>query len=190
MSCGNNGSVLIELIVATTLISLAGSAFHSGLSHAVRVQKTLYQWDIEDADIRFFWLAATGDLRNAAVLKKHPFRGKKEKIEFPSSDESVNVRSIVYEKKGDRLIRTQTPLPGPFRKGPVNEEIMISSLESFKIEFAYLDSDEHLVYKPEWPEEPYFGLPKAIKISFKKKDSQRWYSKLISIPQGKWGHES
>jgi hypothetical protein len=37
-------------------------------------------------------------------------------------------------------------------------------------------------------QEPYFGIPKAVRMEVKIKGSEKMFTRLIHIPQGRWGH--
>jgi hypothetical protein len=56
--------------------------------------------------------------------------------------------------------------------------------EKIEFQYAYLDEDERLVFKSNWPEEPYMGIPRAIKMNIKLKNKEAIFSRLVSLPQG------
>ena len=91
-----------------------------------------------------------------------------------------------YFVKDSCLFRSETALPEKFAKDCPAEKTLLKSIERIRFQYAYLDEEE-LVFKTVWAEEPYFGIPIALKMDIKLKNGERTFSKLVSIPQGRWG---
>ncbi len=182
------GYILLEVLVASTLLSLAGSSFYAGLSQAVKMERAVRTMDALYDPFKILWMRSTKDLRNMVPLRDHRFKGDEDEMEFPMLGEALQLFSIQYFVKDGNLIRTQEDLPKKFVKDSPVESVFLKNIEWARFEYAYLDEEERLVFKPEWPEEPYFGLPKAVKMTVKLKNGGKVFSRLISVPQGRWGH--
>jgi len=182
------GYILLEVLVASTLLSLAGSSFYSGLSQAIRMERAVRAMDALYDPIKFLWMRSTKDLRNMVSLRDHRFKGEEDEMEFPVLGEASRLSFIRYFVKDRSLVRTQENLPHNFVKDSPAESILLKNIESIRFEYAYLDQEERLVFKSEWREEPYFGLPRAVKMTLKLKSEGKVFSRLISVPHGRWGH--
>ena len=178
----------MEVLVASTLLTLAGSSVYSGFSQAVRIERTIRTADSLYDPLKFFWMRTEKDLRNMVSLRGYRFLGKQDEMIFPFLGEASQLFNIRYFVKNGDLLRTEEKLPSAFVKKSPNTNIFLKGVESVRFEYAYLDEEERLVFKPIWMEEPYFGIPKAIRITVKMRISEKYFSRLISVPQGRWGH--
>lgn len=184
-----NGFLMVEVLVATALLSLAGSSVYAALSQALKVSKSIHETDALHGPFKILWISAAKDLRNAVPLRDYPFMGKQDEVAFPVFTEASGLSCVRYfVKKGD-LIKQRRKLPEKFVKERAAEEALVKGVEKLRFEYAYLDGEERLSFKPVWLEEPYFGIPKAVKVEIKLKNNGKVFSRLISIPQGRWGHE-
>ena len=182
------GYILIELLVAATLLSFAGGSLYSGFSQAVKIERKIRTEDALYDPVKIFWMKAEKDLRNAVSLRGYRFSGKQDEMIFPLLGEAERLSEIRYFIKDADLLRAEEVLPNKFVKGSQAIGILLKGVESVGFEYAYLDEEERLEFKPIWMEEPYFGIPKAIQITVKMKNSEKVFSRLISVPQGRWGH--
>ena len=182
------GFVLIELLVASTLLSIAGAGLYGGLSQAVKMDTSIKNASALYDPLKILWLRADKDLRNTLTLRDYKFIGKQDEMAFPILNESGQILYIHYLVKQGELLRTEEKLPEKFVKEPLKESVLLKNIDRIKFEYVYLDEEERLILKPIWIEEPYFGIPKAVRVEVKLKNSQKVFSRLISIPQGRWGH--
>ena len=182
------GFVLIELLVASTLLSIAGAGLYGGLSQAVKIDTNIKNTSALYDPIKILWLRADKDLRNTLTLRDYKFVGKQDEMAFPILNESGQILRVHYFVKQGELLRTEEKLPEKFVKEPLKESVLLKNVDRIKFEYVYLDEEERLILKPIWIEEPYFGIPKAVRVEVKLKNSQKVFSRLISIPQGRWGH--
>jgi len=183
------GFVLMEVLVATTLLSLAGSGLYSGLTQAVKIQRMIRETDSLHDPFKILWMRAGKDLRNMISIRNYRFIGKQDEMAFPISSGYSQLSIVRYFTEDGKLLRSEKKLPEALVKAPPAENIFLENVETVRFEYAYLDAEDRLLFKPIWMEEPYFGLPKAVRITAKPKNSQKVFSRLFSIPQGRWGHE-
>ena len=182
------GFILIELLVATSLMSIAGAGLYNGFSQAMKMDKAIHNTDVLYDSFKILWLQADKDLRNALSLRDYKFVGKQDEMSFPILNQSDQILRIRYFLKEKDLLRSEEALPGRFVKETLRQDVLLKGVERVKFEYAYLDEEERLVLKPIWVEEPYFGIPKAVRMEIKLKSNPKIFSRLISIPQGRWGH--
>ena len=182
------GFILIELLVASALMSIAGTGLYTGLSQAVKMGRMIKSTSALYDPFKILWLRASRDLRNTVSLRDYKFMGKQDEMTFAILNESNQISLIHYFTKEGNLLRSEEKLPERFVKEPLRPSIYLKGIERIKFEYAYLDEEERLVLKPIWMEEPYFGIPKAVRMEVKLKNSPNVFSRLIPIPQGRWGH--
>ncbi len=182
------GFILVELLVASALMSIAGAGLYTGMSQALKIDRTVKTASALHDPFKILWLRANKDLRNVISLRDYKFIGKQDETIFATLSESNQISRIHYFVKDKNLLRSEEKLPERFVKEMIHRNVYLKDVEKIKFEYAYLDEDERLVFKPIWMEEPYFGIPKAVRMEIKLKDSAKVFSRLISIPQGKWGH--
>lgn len=188
------GWVLLELLTATILFSLAGTGLTTGFLQGIKAHQRIGESFKTYDPLRLFFFELDRDLRNSVSLKEFPFQGKKEAIEFPTlrieeTKEDKRERKLLlvrYFLKEDSLLRTQTELTQKLEKEKPKEKILMKNLRSFSFEFPYEDPEENLLSEPFWPEEPYFGIPRGVKVSFTLKKGLS-FEKRVSLPQGRVG---
>ena len=118
-------------------------------------------------------------------LRGYPFQGKQDEMVFATR--TTGLFQVRYFLKRGNLTYTEKTLPETGSRSSPEEKILVKEVESIRFEYAYLDEEERLVFKPVWLEEPYFGIPRAVKIEVKLKEGGGNFSRLIAIPQGSWG---
>ena len=189
------GYLLIELLVASTLLSLAGSGLYTGLSQGLKIERMIRKQDTLYGPLRICWLKVEKDLRNTVSLKDYPVLAKQDEMFFPAGLIEKNKTSVQlyllhihYFLKDGNLIRSEEKLPKAFVHEDPARRVLLKNVESVRFQYAYLDEKEQLVFKSFWLEELYFGIPKAIKIEIKFKEESKSFTRIIAIPQGRWGH--
>ena len=181
------GYFLMEALVASALLSLASAGIFTGWMQAVKIERNVRETNALYDPFKILWMRASKDLRNTVSLREFLFVGKQEEAIFPVHGPS-GVSLIRYFMKDGQLFRSERALPEKLVRERPHEEVLMKGIEHLKFEYMYLDEEERAVFKPIWMEEPYFGIPKAIKIQIQLKNSAKLFSKLVSIPQGQWGH--
>lgn len=195
MNIHKKGFILIEVLAAGLLLSLAGSGLYAGLTGAVRTHRAIRESNAVYDPLRILWMKTEKDLRNAVVLREYRFRGGQDEIHFPvvrlekeAGERAFQILLVHYFMKDGNLMRGEEKLPKSFVREPPFEKIVLKGIERIRFQYAYLDENEEPVFKPFWLEEPYFGIPKAVTIEMKLKKHPKTFSRLIPIPQGRWGH--
>ena len=182
------GYVLVEVLLAVSLLMIAGAGVTAGLAQGIRAERKIRKIDALYDPFKFLWLGAAKDLRNALALRDCKFAGEADRIEF-ATYANARLARVRYFTEGDRLVRSEEGLPEKFVKERPARQVLLTGVEKVEFQFAYLDEETGLVFKSVWPDEPYWGIPKAVKLNVKLKDNPKVFSRLIPIPQGRWGHE-
>ena len=183
------GFVLVELLVALTLLSLAGTGMWLGFMQCLHAQQRIESNHRSQDPVRIFFLRLEKDLRNAVYLKDHKFHGNKESISFPVLQQGEGGRKLLkvsYYKKNQSVVRSVQRLSSQLVKEHPKEVVLIDSVSRFEFAFPYANADERVEYQGFWFEEPYFGIPRSVEIKIT--GNANAFDKLVSIPQGKWGH--
>jgi len=183
------GFVFVELLVTLVLTSAAGMVliptFVGSLKAYERVQAN---YRAEDP-MRFLYWRLEKDLRNVVSLRDFPFEGKKDSIEFPTlravqaenGEIEKKLYLVKYEIKADTLIRVQKELRIGLKESEAKEKILLRGLEKMTFLFPYKQPKHGFTFEDFWLGEPYEGIPIAVKIVTEHQ------SKMVSIPQGRWG---
>ena len=182
------GYALIEVLVASVLLSVAGTGLYSGLIQGIKAEQTIRQSNAVYGPLRIAWFKTFKDLRNAVTLRDYKFTGKQDEVSFPILGDSNKLYQVRYFWKEGNLIRTEKEIPEAFVSQGETERTVLKDIERLQFQYAYLDAEEKLVFQPFYIEEPYFGIPKAVKIEIKLRKSEKTFSRLIAIPQGRWAH--
>lgn len=190
------GYVLVEVLVAGVLFSMAGSALCAGLIQGVKAEQTIRKsWKTYDP-LRVLWIRMEKDLRSSIVLRGHPFKGKRDELSFPALRTETDsfgrkiyrLSEIRYFIKNESLIRSEQPLSTKLVKEEPKEKIVLREMKAAKFLYSYLDAEEKIEFKDFWLEAPYYGIPRAVKIETETSNSGVLITKLIALPQGRWGH--
>jgi hypothetical protein len=190
------GYVLVEVLVAGVLFSMAGSALCAGLIQGVKAEQIIRKsWKTYDP-LRVLWIRLEKDLRSSIVLRSYPFKGSQDELSFPVlkietdsfGGKIYRLSEIRYFIKDGILIRSEQPLSTKLVKEEPKENIVLREAKTAKFLYSYLDAEEKIEFKNFWLEAPYYGIPRAVKIETETSDSGVLITKLIALPQGKWGH--
>lgn len=181
------GFLLAEVLVAASLLSIAGAGLYAGFSQAAKIKTAVYGADALYSPVKFLWMRAAKDLRNSVTLREHRFIAKQEEMLFPVLTAQGGLRLIRYFYKKGSFVRSELALPEKFVAEDAREMVLIEGVQNLRFEYAYLDEEDKLLFRPLWMEEPYLGIPKAVRIELKMKKNGRVFSRIIPIPQGVWG---
>ncbi len=186
------GYVLLEVLVASVILSLAGSELCSGIIQAIKVEKKIHEMNAAYDPFRVVCVRVENDLRNAADLRRFPFKGKENEIELPvlisevkQETQDPEIWQVRYFLKGNDLVRSEQSI-NTGNSGNDSRPVL-KQIKSLHFSFAYLDEHENSVFRPVWSDSPYFGIPKAVILDIELKNGGQKFQKLIEIPQGKWG---
>lgn len=186
------GYVFIEVLVASALLSLAGTGLYAGLMQGLKAERVIRGISQTNLPLRIFWKRLEKDLRNSVSLRDTVYVGKKDEMSFPVAVKRLDkgksyleLRKIRYFVKDGVLKRRDEELSTRLAKEKPNERVVLKSARELEFQYAYLDEKEKLLFRPFWLEEPYFGIPIAVKVEVKL--NGREYSKLVSVPHGRWG---
>ena len=186
------GFFLLEMLAALLLVSLAAGGLAVGFVQILKCQKRIEGSFKNDDQLRILSLRLEKDARNAVYAAGHPFRGKKQEISFPAFENVASAPKLVmvrYFFKDHELIRSIRELSPKLEKPEAVERIVLKNIRTLEFKFPYLGKEDEIAYESFWPEEPYYGVPRVIRLDLMPDDGGRpLFSKLISIPQGKWGH--
>lgn len=189
------GYLLMEMLVASVLISMAGSGLYVGYLQGVKADRQVSESSKAFDPLRSSWMRMEHDLRNAAVLREHPFVGKKDEMAFPvlmtemSRDEKkiFKLFLIRYQLVNGSLVRSEQELSASLAQPEIKKRILLKEVKELSFSYSFLDDKEKIVYENFWLEKPYFGIPRAVKVRVQTGNLPD-VSKLIAIPQGRWGH--
>ncbi len=190
------GYILIELLVAVMLFSVAATGLYTSSYQGLRTDKKIRESFQRYDPLRTAFMQLDHDLRRSIALPGLPFKGSRDAIEFPAAVEEKNNRQdeetrmylIRYFKKGDALFRSQQAIGDPDTKP--EERAVLAPLTGVEFFFAYQSSEEKAEFRNFWLEEPYEGLPRYVKIHVEREvfGEKTSLDKWVSIPHGQWGH--
>lgn len=188
---GSRGFLLVELLTAAALFSIAGSSLYTGFVEGVRCYNRIEESRIAYSGPKIFFMRLEEDLRNMAALEKYPFQGGKEEIRFPAylpgAGEGTGFRlvEVRYFLRAGRLIRSEEELGAKLNEGSSFEKTVLSNVEEALFEFPYEDEKGARTFEDFWVEEPYAGLPRAVRLTLKTGGLE--LQKLVSVPHGAFG---
>ena len=185
LSTRNSGFLLVELLVATLLFSLAGSGIYTGFLEGIRAEKKVKESFKTYDPLRLLFLRLDEDLRNTAELTDYPFEGKAEEIRFPALLDRQSLFLVRYFVKDRTLIRSEEELNPKLSRERRKEKVLLKDFESLRFEFPYLE-EESLVFESFWLSRPYYGIPRSVKVILKR--GGETLEKFVSLPAGRMGH--
>lgn len=123
-------------------------------------------------------------MRNALAYEPLPFKGKDDRIEFPSYRKKL--LKVDYFLKAGKLIRSEEGMKEDWKDKESASKPVLSGIKTIYFEYLYKQEEGDTVFLPFWLEEPYQGIPKAIRVRVELANGIQ-FSKVISIPQGRLG---
>ena len=181
------GFVLVEVLAASVLLAIAGTCVYTGFAQGMRMEKRIRETSALYDPLKLLWMQTEKDLRNTLPLRDYKFTGEQDELEFPAFQGSRLIL-VRYAVKDGELLRIEEALPRKFVQERPREKVLLDGVDRIDFQYAYLDEEERLVFKPVWLEDPYFGIPKAVRLDVKFKSRPTVFSRLVSLPQGRWGH--
>ncbi len=189
----SRGYMLVEMITALTLFSLAGSSLYNGYREGVYCYQRIDLSRKSYSAPKLFFIRLEEDLRSMAVLRDFPFVGSSRDISFPAflSENTDKDKSgfrlvlIRYFVEGQELIREEKEITNNLIKPKPRKKILLKDAQSVTFRFPYEDEDGQRVFKEFWVEDPYAGLPRAVQAEIK--TSALETVKTVSVPHGVFG---
>jgi len=184
------GYLLVELLTALTLFSVAGSSLYSGFIEGVHCHKRIEESNKTFSGPKLLFLRFEEDLRNMVPLKDYPFKGTAGEITFPAllaEDAAgkgtrfrlVQVRYFIHETE---LIREEEELSTKLNKAKAKEKTVLRNVEKLTFRFPVKGETGGIHFQDFWLEDPYPGLPRAVQVNLKTEGLAA--VKTVSIPQG------
>lgn len=181
--------LLITLVISTLMITALCMVFISGLKAGGRAKANFSKYQ----SLRIFFLTLEGDLRNALAYEPLPFKGTEDQMEFPSftlshgkSGGEKKLIEIGYLLKKGKLIRSEESIKKELKDKEPAAKPVLSGIKAIHFEYPYKQEVGETIFLPFWLEEPYQGIPKAVKVRIELLSGVQ-YSKVVSIPQGRLG---
>lgn len=192
----NSGFILVELLTALTLFSVAGSSLYTGFVEGSKCYNRIEQSRVNYYKPKIFFMRLEQDLRNMVYLRDHPFEGNAAEISFaaqqPERDLLGNTEfklvSIRYVKQGDKLVRFEEEISEKLKKDDRRRKTLLSGLNSFKFSFPYREPEGKLHFEEFWLDEPYEGLPRAVRTELSTGGFNA--EKTVAVPHGVFGRGS
>lgn len=167
-----SGFTLIELLIVMIILSVTltvlYSCFQTGLTAYRRTESAL----VEDREGDVFIKELARELKNALPYLKRPFVGKPNAISFPAQVAHYTPKGaerelclVEYRFEGRTLVRTEQKLrKDKLRESEKLKETMFDRLKDCRFSFLFALSDEQLEWRDDWPNQPYTGLPRGVRI--------------------------
>lgn len=194
MKKNGGGFVLIELLIASLLFALAASGLYSVFLQGIKARQKIQSHLLDEGPLLIFGDRLEKDLRNAVVLMDYPFKGRTNEISFPVllPDAEASGRNPVflveYKITDGRLTRTQKNLAAKTASEKPAERVYLQNLDSFGFEFPYEKKAGNYRFESFWLDDPYLGIPKAVKVHLVLASHKVPFEKWVTLPQGRMGH--
>lgn len=171
--------LLTVLFISALMLITFSTVLISAVKAAARAKANFSKYQL----LRIFFLTIEKDLRNTVVYDPFPFKGKEDRLEFPAYTLSrgkdggeEKILTIGYFFQNEKLIRSQEQVSKPVLRG----------VKAVHFGYPYEQEAGPMTFLPFWLDEPYQGIPKAVKVSLELMNGV-CFSKVISIPIGRPG---
>lgn len=198
----NKGALLIELLIAVLIAAVIFTGILSVLRGGLAAYQKIDKLSYPMYQARAFLTMLESQLHNMIYYSEAPFTGEKKEFSFPTVLENYSgdtIRdvpfSVTYQYREKTLYRIKTPLRGLFTEKNEDSKKILSSLNSFVVQYAYRQADNpEVLWRDSWPAGQ--GLPRGIKISLsleipsgKKQNRMENFivTRKFFIPHGNWG---
>lgn len=187
------GYLLIELLAALTLFSVAGSTLYTGVMEGIKSYERIRGSQSVFNKPKIFFIQLEEDLHRIPAVREEPFEGKSQEISFPVFLTAVNDQGqeeprlvrVKYSIQGRELIREVRGIPEKLNDDGMVRKVLISNVENLRFKFPYLQPDGLQTFEDFWLDEPYEGTPRAVQVHLETKGLTA--SKTVSILQGNFG---
>ncbi len=188
------GFTLVELLVASMLVSIVGLAVYSTLCQGLAVWKRAVREDFV-IDTDFFLERLAQDLRNPLLFTQPSFSGKKEALEF-FSFAAVNGKksslssslpaqvSYVFDRKSREVRKREVnyvELLHPGQASLGTEKMIMNGIENLTFQYyAYDDRTQSFRWWDHWTGSCF---PKAVQVRAELASSEKQViTRIIPIP--------
>lgn len=188
----SKGSTLVELLVVISIFSYIGIGVGKGLIRSAEIRAAIEKQQVSNRPLHLLRLQLRKDLRNMLDLKDYPFSGNEAEMTFPSvvsvhgkeGEENISIKEVRYYVEDRHLIREETGLVS----GGTQRRNLLKRGEDISFSFPYRADEEEIIFQKYWLEDPYLGLPRAVRIHFEggRGDTQD-EGFVVSVPQGVMG---
>ena len=192
------GFTLLELTVATILISIMGSAVGALLIRGMTA------WRISDAKLQQVFLMEKAvdtlgeELRNGVVLAEKPFEGLKEELSFAVDQDALHLAQVRYRllPHEDSFSFVRESASFPQKEEPLQTKTLIPRVKSISFRYGVVKKtgeETRFLWSPAWgtPEEPLVDFPKMVEVKVESIDAagrHRSFSRRIFVPRGVLGN--
>lgn len=185
------GFTLVEILAALFISSLIMAALGLAFVLCLKTGRAANQCFQKYRELRPFMTALQRELRSMVSYEAVPFRGNDETIEFPArwkNGDGRVLRKIRYRIENHHPVREERALKGWTENKEAVKRIFPLEAKNLRFEYPYADGGR-VRYLPFWLEEPYRGLPAAVRVTVEAGSGEGRFRfvKLIDIPQGKLG---
>jgi len=192
MTRKQTGFTIAEALVALSISSLAMAALGLAFVSSLKAGRAAGHHFEKYRDLRPFFTVLQRELRSMVPYERFPFRGNDKELEFPGREVTGQrriLRKIRYGIRDHHPFREESPLKEPFKNQATVEKVFLLKAKSLRFEYPYRDASGRVRYLPFWLEEPYQGLPAAVRVTVEAGDGEGAFRfvKLIDIPQGNMG---
>lgn len=173
MKQSQNGFTLVEVLIVTSILSVTMvvlySSFQIGMAAYKQTEKNLN----ENREGEIFLMQFSEELAQSFPYLKNSFQGKANSVSFPAKLARYGPKGalkelylVTYRAEGGTLVRSEEKL----RKDKLREETAVTEtiferLTDLRFEYLVLDGDEKLKWREEWLNQPYVGLPRALRLT-------------------------
>ncbi|MCM8776028.1 MAG: hypothetical protein NC930_06765 [Candidatus Omnitrophica bacterium] len=195
---GDCGQILVELLLAALILAFAGSGLLMGFGQVFTAEKRIWESFQSRTPFCLAFISIEKDLRNTVLLRGAHFKGKADEICFPAlldktkrnGAQTHDIFLIRYFLKDRFLVRLEQKWTDKLSQGQSVEHILVKNVGSLLFEFPYKDEKGETRFEPFWLDEPYYGIPRAVRMVIGIRALSREFSlsKVMEIPQGRWGY--
>ena len=172
MNLRRRGFTLIEVLVVTAILSVTLVVLYSSFQIGMAAYKQTERNLNENREGEIFLFQFSQELAGAFPYLKSAFLGKDASVSFPTELMHYTAQGterglyvVTYQVDEGSLVRIEKKLRREkLREESPATETLFEHLTACQFEYLVLDGDEHLKWTGEWPNEPYTGLPRALRL--------------------------
>ncbi len=192
---GKSGFTMIELLISTVLIGVLLSSLYLSFQSALLGYRKTEEHLMNHREGEIFLGQLEHELRNSIpfyqLKNERHFIGKIDSLAFPSvvrryttSGYDEDLYYIHYRLEGRTLTRTELKMRPKFKGRKTEKESLFENLDECRFEYLYLDKNDKLSWQKEWKNEPYYGLPRGVRITVSGSGFNEKQVYEILIPHG------
>ncbi len=200
----SRGFTLIELLLGFLLFSLIGAGLYGTFQTGMMAYRRSEEGSGFYHEMRLFWNRFMRDISNMFDYANLPVTADRDELEFAThlkrysaEGAAEDLYRVRYHFRDGRMVREMENLREGEQKTPVKNEEVLWRVRDAEFSYAFYDEESQtLTWQREWPTQPYFGVPKGIRVmltlavSDKANAPKVLFERRIWIPQGRWGTEN